>query len=199
MSTGQVGRPRGFDADEALDKAILVFWDHGYDGASLTDLTEAMGISRKSLYAAYGNKDDLFRTALRRYASGPGGYPDQALEEPTALEVARTYLRGAALAATRPGMPAGCLGVRGGLAAGESGALARDTLSGFREEARARLAGRFERAVEQGDLPAQAQPDLIARYVLTVANGMTVQAMGGATRDDLLWVADAALSTWPPG
>lgn len=198
MGTAQKGRPRAFEADAALEKAIVVFWEQGYDGASLADLTEAMGISRKSMYAAFGNKEELFHKVLLRYAAGPGGYTERSVHAPDARRVASDLLTGAALAATRPGMPTGCLGVRGALAVGDTGRVARDTLAAWRAHGQERLLERFRRAVEEGDLPDDADPELITRYLLTIANGMTVQAMGGATRDDLLRVADAALRHWPP-
>ena len=82
-----IGRPRAFDIDKALDRALKVFWRKGFEGASLHDLTRAMGINRPSLYAAFGNKEALFRRALDRYDSGPAGYVHEALEEPTARAV----------------------------------------------------------------------------------------------------------------
>ncbi|WP_224387664.1 TetR/AcrR family transcriptional regulator [Pseudonocardia sp. ICBG1293] len=199
MSSAPRGRPRGFDADEALERAIVVFWERGYDGASLTDLTEAMGIARKSMYAAFGNKEDLFLRAVARYAEGPGGYLARALEAPDAREVARRFLVGAAHAATRPGHPTGCLGVRSALSVTGAGEAARDTLAQWRSQGQESLERCFREALAAGDLPSDAQPDLITRYLLTVANGMTVQAMSGATREDLVRVADAALRHWPPG
>ncbi|MFI7610661.1 TetR/AcrR family transcriptional regulator [Nonomuraea terrae] len=198
MHTSQIGRPRAFDAEAALEKAMMVFWAQGYEGASLTDLTEAMGISRKSLYAAYGNKEDLFRKALQRYAEGPGAYVTEALRAPTAREVAMAFLAGSARANTLPGFPAGCLGVQGALAAGETGRVARDTLAEWRAHGQALLRDRFRQAVQVGDLPADADPEKIARYVMTIANGVAVQAAGGATCEDLQEVADAALQNWPP-
>ena len=101
------GRPRGFDAEEALERALVVFWRQGYEGASLTDLTGAMGITRTSMYAAFGNKEELFRKALDRYTEGPGAYVARALEEPTARAVAAALLNGAVRATTRPGYPTG--------------------------------------------------------------------------------------------
>ncbi|MEU0790691.1 TetR/AcrR family transcriptional regulator [Amycolatopsis sp. NPDC005961] len=198
MDKAQVGRPRAFDAEAALQKAVVVFWEQGYDGASLTDLTEAMGISRKSMYAAFGNKEDLFRLALQRYTEGPGAYIVEALQAPTAHEVATLFLVGSVLANTRPGFPAGCLGVQGALAVGATGQVAHDTLAAWRALGQEYLRERFQRAVDEGDLPADAEPELIARYVMTIANGMAVQAAGGATREDLRRVAELALRNWPP-
>ncbi|ROO58566.1 TetR family transcriptional regulator [Micromonospora sp. Llam0] len=194
-----IGRPRGFDADEALEQAVLVFWAQGYEGASLDDLTGAMGITRTSMYRAFGNKEDLFRKALERYTEGPAAYFARALGQSTAREVATTFLGGAVRSTTRPNCPAGCLGVQGSLAAGESGRQARDTLAAWREEGTSHLRDRFQRAVDEGDLPADAEPGLLARYLMTVANGIAVQAAGGTARDELQLVADMALRSWPPG
>ncbi|MDX3076651.1 TetR/AcrR family transcriptional regulator [Streptomyces sp. NPDC088354] len=198
MHTSQIGRPRTFDAEAALDRAMMVFWAQGYEGASLADLTEAMGISRKSLYAAYGNKEDLFRKALQRYEEGPGGYVTEALEAPTAREAAAAFLAGAARATTMPALPAGCLGVQGALATGETGRVAHDTLAEWRAHGQALLRERFQLAVQEGDLPAEADPERIARYVMTIANGLAVQAAGGASCENLQEVADAAMRNWPP-
>ncbi|MEQ3550835.1 TetR/AcrR family transcriptional regulator [Pseudonocardia nematodicida] len=199
MGNAQLGRPRAFDADEALEKAMLVFWEHGYEGASLSALTEAMGISRKSMYAAFGNKEELFHKALLRYVEGPAAYPVQAVQAATARRVATEFLAGAMRTATLPGHPPGCLGLRGALTVDESVRAARDALATWRIEGHERLRDRFRRAVDEGDLPADADPDLIARYVQTVANGLIIQAMGGTTRDELARVADAAMRNWPPG
>ncbi|OIK23087.1 TetR/AcrR family transcriptional regulator [Streptomyces malaysiense] len=193
-----IGRPRGFDADEALEQAMMVFWEQGYEGASLTALTGAMGITRKSMYAAFGNKEELFRKALERYTEGPAAYAARALEKPSAREVATAFLAGSVSTTTRPGCPAGCLGVQGSLAAGDSGRAARDALIAWRDDGRDRLRHRFQRAVDEGDLPPGADPELLARYIMTVANGIAVQAAGGATRSELQEVADAALRNWPP-
>lgn len=193
-----IGRPRGFDADEALERAVHVFWEQGYEGASLTDLTNAMGITRTSMYAAFGNKEELFRKALDRYTEGPASYAARALREVTARQVATAFLDGSVRASTRPGCPTGCLGVQGALAVGEPGRGARDTLSAWRDEAVSCLGHRFQQAVDEGDLPPDTDPGLLARYLMTVANGIAVQAAGGATRDDLQRVADMALRNWPP-
>jgi AcrR family transcriptional regulator len=193
-----LGRPRAFDADEALDRAMRVFWEQGYEGASLTDLTGAMGISRTSMYAAFGNKEELFARVLQRYTDGPASYGARALEEPTAREVAEAILAGAVKASTSRDSPAGCLGVQGSLAAGAPAREIRDMLIAWRNDGLTQLRKRFQRAVGEGDLPSDADPDVLARYVITVSNGIAVQAASGASPEDLQRVAGASLRNWPP-
>lgn len=193
-----IGRPRGFDADEALERAMVVFWEQGYEGATLSDLTDAMGINRTSMYAAFGNKEALFRSALQRYIEGPANYVARALEQPTARQVAETFLEGSVLATTRPDAPQGCLAVQGSLAAGEPGRPARDALISCREETWSHLRERLQRAIDDGDLAAGTDPGLLARFLMTVGNGIAVQAVSGVGRDELQRVADGALRHWPP-
>ncbi|MFD8563333.1 TetR/AcrR family transcriptional regulator [Streptosporangium canum] len=195
--SGLIGRPRGFDADDALERAMLVFWEHGYEGASLAGLTEAMGISAKSMYAAFGNKEELFRKALERYTEGPSAYLARALEEPTALGVATAILTGTVRTTTRPAHPHGCLGVQGALAASDSGRGVRDLLVAWRNNGCSRVRERFQRAVDDGELPPETDPGLLARYVTTLAFGIAVQAASGVGRDELQGMADAALRNWP--
>lgn len=192
-----MGRPRAFDADEALDRAVAVFWEQGYEGASLTDLTAAMGISRTSMYAAFGNKEELFARALQRYTEGPASYGRRALLEPTARQVAAAVLEGSIRATTRAGSPSGCLGVQGSLAAGGAAREIRGMLIAWRNDAVAHLGDRFRRAVDEGDLPPDADPNVLARFIVTVSNGIAVQAASGASPDDLRHVADVALRNWP--
>src|SRR5271154_809619 len=109
------GRPRSFDLDKALNAAMNVFWREGYEGASLSDLTEAMGITRPSLYAAFGNKEDLFRQVLDRYDERTAGFLVDSIEAPTARTVAERLLRGAAHFHADLNNPPGCLMVHGSL------------------------------------------------------------------------------------
>ncbi len=191
------GRPRQFDADKALDRALDVFWRKGYEGASLDDLTRAMGINRPSLYAAFGGKEQLFRKALDRYAAGPAAYVRKALAEPTARAVAGRLLAGTVELLTRPRRPRGCLMVHGALACGEGAESVRRELADRRAANQAALCERFERARADGDLPDECRAAELARYLLTVMHGMAVQSAGSATRADLRGVADMALRAWP--
>lgn len=193
----QKGRPREFDADQALDRALEVFWRNGYEGASMADLTEAMGISRPSLYGAFGNKEDLFRKALDRYADGPAAYTRKALEAPTARGVAEQLLRGAADALTDPHNPPGCLGVQGALSCGEAAESIKQELCARRASFEDALRLRFERARSEGDLKAGIDCADMARLIATLTQGMAVQAASGASRADLHKVVEMMLLAWP--
>lgn len=194
---GAIGRPRGFDTDEALERAMVVFWKHGYEGASTAALTNAMGISTTSMYGAFGNKQELFRKVLERYTEGPSAYLARAMEEPTALAVATAILAGCVRTTTRPANPQGCLGVQGALTTSDSGQEVRDLLVAWRNDGYSGVRERFQRAVDDGDLPPGTDPGLLARYVTTFAYGLAVQAASGVARDQLQELADAALRNWP--
>lgn len=194
VSQTRLGRPREFDPDYALEQAMRVFWAKGYEGASLTDLTEAMGITRSSMYAAFGNKDELFRRAVERYTEGPASYGIRALSEPTAREVAESLLRGAAAASTLREAPHGCLGVQAALSAGDNGLTAQKVLVDWRQDAAARLESRFLRARAEGDLPETEDPRTLATYITTVAYGIAVQAATGKSEAELRRVADVAMN-----
>jgi AcrR family transcriptional regulator len=192
-----IGRPRAFDVDKALDRALKVFWRKGYEGTTLPDLTRAMGINRPSLYAAFGNKEALFRKALDRYIEGPGAYVREALNEPTARAVVERLLGGSIDLLTNPRGPRGCLMVQGALACGEAAESVRRELIARRDAGEAALRQRLERAQADGDLPADAAPADLACYVVTVIRGMAVQAAGGASREELRRVMEMTLRAWP--
>jgi AcrR family transcriptional regulator len=191
------GRPRNFDVDKALDCALQLFWRHGYEGTSLSMLTEAMGINVPSLYAAFGNKETLFRKALEWYLESPASYMANALKEPTARRVAEKVMSGSIELATHPNNPGGCLLVQGAMAASPEGAPIRHTLSQVRAAGEAAMRQRFERAKREGDLPASADAARLARFVMTMNCGFAVQAAGGASRSQLKEVAKIAMQCWP--
>ena len=191
------GRTRQFDADEALDRALEVFWARGYEAATLPELTRAMGINRPSLYAAFGNKEQLFREALARYLTGPQGFTAAALNEPTARAVAEAVFSGFVRMLRGRGQSRGCLVVSGALACGEEAEPVRRELARLRQGTVTALRERFERAVRDGDLPAGTDCATLARYVATVLNGLAVQAASGATEKELRLVSVMAMRAWP--
>jgi AcrR family transcriptional regulator len=192
-----MGRPREFDTDAALDLALHVFWRKGYEGASMADLTEAMGITKPSLYAAFGNKEDLFRKALDRYVDGPGGYFRTGLEKSTAREVVEHILYESVDAVTDPKNP-GCLAVQGALCCGDAAETIKQELMARRSKGEGDLRVRFTRAIAEGDLPDTADAGDLARYISAILQGMAVQAAGGAPREQLRKLADMAMRSWPP-
>ncbi|MEW2452163.1 TetR/AcrR family transcriptional regulator [Streptomyces parvulus] len=198
QGSAPIGRPRGFDVDEALENAMRVFWQNGYEGASLSDLLHAMGISRTSMYVAFGNKEELFRKALARYTHGPASYGVEAVAEPTARQVATVFLHGEVRCSTLPGYPTGCLSLRASVLGSEDGQAIRDLLAAWHDETATLLSERFRRALDEGDLPSQTDPELLAKYVMTIGGGVAIQAAGGVERTDLQLIVDAVLQNWPP-
>jgi len=183
--------------DQALDRALEVFWRKGYEGATLCDLTAAMGINPPSLYAAFGNKEGLFRKALDRYRDLRTAFWDEALNAPTARAVAETLLRGTAKFLCDPCHPKGCLAVHGALASGEESDCIRKELETRRAASQNAIRERLKRAKREGDLPADADPAALARYLATIIEGMAVQAASGASRKELERVAETALRAFP--
>ena len=192
-----LGRPRAFDPDTALEAALRVFWTKGYEGTALSDLTAAMGINRPSIYATFGNKEALFRKVLDRYNAKMTGFTAEALKEPTARAVAQALLAGTADLLSCPGNPKGCLTVQGALACGDEADPIRKELIARRATGEAALRERFTRAKAEGDLPAGADAADLARYVMAVMHGMSVQSAGGASREELQGVIDLSLRAWP--
>ena len=191
------GRPREFDADEALQRALLLFWRKGYEGTSLSDLTEAMGINRPSLYAAYGNKEAIFRKAVERYCNDTACYFQEAMGEATARAAIERLLHDSVEALSNPDTPPGCLLVQGALTCGEDADCVRLELISKRLAGEATLRCRLERAVLEGELPAETNVADLARYFITVLHGLAVQGASGVGRDELGRVARLALRSWP--
>jgi AcrR family transcriptional regulator len=192
-----MGRPREFDVEKALDRALDVFWRNGYEGASISDLTEAMGINPPSLYAAFGNKEGLFRKALDRYATQRARFWDEAREAETARDMVEHLLRASADFLTEECNPPGCMIVRSAMSCSEAADAIRRELDARRAGGELILRERLEHAKDEGELPAGLEPADFARYIMTVLEGMSVRAAAGANRAELHKVADLALRTWP--
>lgn len=191
------GRPRAFETQQALDRALKVFLRKGYEGASLTDLTRSMRINAPSLYAAFGNKEQLFRHALDRYQEERAQFLRDSLESATAREVVEKLLRGSVERQTSGNRAPGCLSVHGALSSSTSADPIRLELNRRRRAAELTLRARLERARVAGDLPRTCSPQALALYVTSIINGMAVQAAGGATREELNTVVDLAMQIFP--
>ena len=190
------GRPREFDMDVALAAALRVFWTKGYDGASLSDLTEAMEITRPSLYAAFGNKEALFKQALDLYENEKLAYVDGALAAPTAKGVARKLLEGAIDTVTG-GDCRGCMGVIASVACQSVEETIRTDITKRGESSHRALVVRMEQAIADGDFETQTDAEAITRYLKAVLQGMSVQAQAGANAEELQQIAETTLSAWP--
>ncbi|QPF86472.1 TetR/AcrR family transcriptional regulator [Bradyrhizobium genosp. L] len=191
-----MGRPRAFDADAALDQAMEVFWRHGYEGATIAQLTEAMHINPPSLYAAFGSKEGLLKAALDRYTERRDAWMEQVLSAPTAYDVATRFLMGTADAHTDPANPPGCLLVQGGLACGTGSANVPFELAARRAQTEDQLRERFEQAKAEHDLGDNADPAALARYLSAVTAGMGVMASSGIDRDALREIAAVSLKAF---
>jgi AcrR family transcriptional regulator len=195
-----LGRPREFDTEDALAAALKVFWRKGYDGASLTELTEAMGITRPSLYGAFGNKEALFRKALDLYEREKLAFFGEALNAPTAYAVAERLLTGGCEAYTGDSETPGCMGVNSVLSCGgiASDSVRQELLS-LKLRVESQLRERFERAQAEGDLASNCDVVGLTYYVLTLSQGMALQASTGVGREALQRVIATALAAWPCG
>jgi AcrR family transcriptional regulator len=190
------GRPSNFDHEEALDKALNVFWARGYEGATMTELTEALGINKPSIYAAFGNKEELFRKALARYVAGPVAFVGEAMQEPTAKQAVEKLLTQAADFFSDKTTPNGCMIVQGALTCGQSANTVQQELIAYRNHFETTLINRFELAKKQADLPQYVETKYLAKYIATIHQGMSVQATSGATRSELQVIVDMALKNW---
>jgi AcrR family transcriptional regulator len=180
-----MARPRSFDRDAALRKALLLFWERGYDATSISDLTKAMGIAAPSLYAAFGDKRKLFDEAVRTYQETDGKLVARGLEAPTAREAVESMLRTAAREYTDDTHPRGCL------------VVSEPLLAADRAASRAAIHERLQRAADAGELPPDADVDALAAFYGVVIGGMSARARDGASRADLEAVAVTAMKAWP--
>ncbi|MBC2868099.1 TetR/AcrR family transcriptional regulator [Streptomyces mexicanus] len=192
------GRPRSFDRATALEKALMAFWEHGYEATSVSDLTRVMGIGAPSLYAAFGDKQSLFAEVVREYGERYGSFGDRALaEEPTARAAVERILREAAVTYTAPGHPHGCLVVHAA-----TNCTTPEVEELLRERRNANIAA-FERRIRadiaSGELPADTDAGALARYVGALIQGMSQQARDGAGREELQALAEISMAVWPRG
>ncbi|HZV62713.1 MAG TPA: TetR/AcrR family transcriptional regulator [Methylophilaceae bacterium] len=193
----QRGRPPSFNHDEALDKALQVFWSHGYEGASMAELTAAMGMNKPSIYAAFGNKEELFRQALNKYLNGPVSYIKEAMAQPTSKEAVEMLLTKSAELLCGCDSPRGCMIVQGALTVGQTGEIIKQELVSYRQGFESMLKKRFDQAKKESDLPKGADTAKLAKYVATIHQGLSVQASSGAKKKELLDVVQMVMENWP--
>lgn len=191
------GRPRKFSKDEALKTALQLFWKHGFEGVSINMLANAIGINVPSLYAAFGNKEELFYKAVSLYNDIFGKQYDTILELPTALAAAKTLLINQIDLIGDDKLPEGCFLVQTALATSPNAEKQSAFMANLRKENQDKLVKRFERAIADGDLPPNADPDTLAIYIVTLKHGIAVQAKTGANREELYKLVDKALAVFP--
>ena len=193
----KMGRPRAFQEDKALDAAMRVFWEKGYAGASLDDLTAAMCINRSSLYSSFGDKEKLFKRAIAHYAEGPISYVGRSLQQPTARAVVEALLKGTLALLADPTHPPGCLSIQAGLACGSGAQSVKQTLVNWRRNGEAAIEKRLKQARKEGDLPDDVDPRDLARYVCILMTGLAVQAANGASKSEMTRAVELVLRSLP--
>ena len=196
-NSARMGRPRSFREEEALDAAMRVFWEKGYEGTSLDDLTAAMGINRSSLYSSFGDKEALFRRVLARYGEVSMTYVRDALKLPSSRAVVEALFRRTVEFLADPLHPSGCLSLQGGLACGTGVENVKQAMVDLRKSGLHAIEDRMKRAKEEGDFPRDVNPKDLARYISVVMNGLAVQAANGATPAEMKRAVGLVLRSLP--
>ena len=191
------GRPRGFDRDGALDRAMHLFWRRGYEATSVSDLTETMGITPPSLYAAFGDKKRLFLEAVDRYQAGPGSFAQAALGEPTAARAMRRLLMDTIDSFFEANNPRGCMVVLAATNCTAESSDILDELAARRRAAERIVRERIAAGREAGELSADTDVEALAGMMVTTLYGLSIKARDGASRAALRKVADQVMSMWP--
>ncbi|CAN5320451.1 TetR/AcrR family transcriptional regulator [soil metagenome] len=191
------GRPREFDLDTALAAALRVFWQNGYESASMAELTAAMGITKPSLYAAFGNKEQLFHKALDLYERDKLAYTANALAAPTARGVAERLLRGALEMQMSPCDPKGCMAIMSVISCGAEAESIRADVIARRASSEVALVARFQQAKDAGEFPEGLEPKALVRFLYAIMQGLSVQAGAGTSCTDLAQLVETSLSVWP--
>jgi TetR/AcrR family transcriptional regulator, copper-responsive repressor len=192
------GRPRAFDRDDALDRAMRLFWQRGYEATSVSDLTDAMGITPPSLYAAFGDKKQLFLEAVDRYQAGPGSFAQRALcEEPTAERAMRCLLMGTIDSFFEPKSSKGCMVVLAATNCTSESSDILEELAGRRRLAERLIRDRIVAGREANELPASTDVDTLAGLIITTLYGLSIKARDGASRASLRKVVEQVMSMWP--
>jgi len=194
----RLGRPRSFDREHALRRAMQVFWARGYEGATLTGLQKAMGgITAPSVYAAFGSKEKLFREAVELYSKTLGVPMMKALaEQPTARAALEALLQAAVEAFCKPGAPRGCMLVQGAMNIMPANKSVREYLRGLRARRQKLIRQRLERGVAEGELPSRLDPGALASFYMTLVDGLAIQARDGASRKALKFAVRCAMAAW---
>jgi AcrR family transcriptional regulator len=190
---GKTGRPISFDKDAALEAAMLLFWERGYEGTSMADLTQAMGLSPSSIYAAFGDKQALFSLAVKRYMDSRAQYATRALEEPTLERVIRALFHNTVAFLTTPGHPPTCMTLAGAMGCSVDATPARDLMTEIRKQNEVALRERLLQARESGELSKDINLDDYTRYLSSILAGLSVQAANGSTKAELKRTAQMAL------
>jgi len=192
------GRPRSFDREAALDRAMLLFWEHGYEATSLSQLTSAMGITPPSLYAAFGDKQALFLAAVDRYIARGGSDTESLMgSAKTAREAVARFLEISAQNLTNPHFPRGCMVVLSAVSCSAEAAPVQHKLAACRAGWERALKARIEQGIANGDVPADASASALASFYMAVVQGMSLHAKDGASRKRLQEIAETALLAWP--
>ena len=180
------GRPRTFDRDKVLDRAILTFWARGYSGASVDNLTDSMGISRPSLYATFGSKHDLFMEVIDRYASTFGRLPSRAFKHNLdARKVVADFFEICIRCATSKGKPRGCLIASVATIEAEKDTQVREKVSGMFADTDRAITDYFRAAQDDGLLSDEHDPQALARMVISITHSIATRARVGASRKQL--------------